>query len=413
MSDVKPSLSDLRIEDHARYRGSGRLGLWLVVVLVLAALGAAAWFWFRAPRAVPVRVATAAEAAANTGGGGPVLLNASGYVTARRRATVSSKMTGKVVEVLVEEGLAVKAGQVLARLDDTTLRRYLELAEAELAASRRTAAETEVRLKEAQRTLDRARALVRDGISGQAELDRAEAEVDALKARLELTREQVVVAERQVAVRRTDLDDTVIRAPFAGVAISKDAQPGEMVSPVSAGGGFTRTGISTIVDMASLEIEVDVNESFINRVAPGQKVEATLDAYPDWKIPSRVITIVPTADRQRATVLVRIGFDQLDPRILPDMGVKVAFLGAAQPAAAAAAAGQARPALTVPKAAIRTDQGQSIVFVVTGDRVERRAVRTGDAKGDSVEVVSGLTAGERVIIEGPPDLADGRTVIVR
>ena len=412
MTDGKPSLSDLRIEDHARYGGSGRLGLWLVIFLVLTALGAAAWIWFRAPRAVPVRVATVAVAAANPGGGGPVLLNASGYVTARRRATVSSKMTGKVVEVLVEEGLAVKAGQVLARLDDTTLRRYLELAEAELAASRRTAAETEVRLKEARQTLDRARALVRDGISGQAELDRAEAEVDALKARLELTREQVLVAERQVAVRQTDLDDTVIRAPFAGVAISKDAQPGEMVSPVSAGGGFTRTGISTIVDMASLEIEVDVNESFINRVTPGQKVEATLDAYPDWKIPSRVITIVPTADRQRATVLVRIGFDQLDPRILPDMGVKVAFLGAAQPAASAAT-GQARPALTVPKAAIRTDQGQSIVFVVTGDRVERRAVRTGDAKGDQVEVVSGLTAGERVVIEGPPDLADGRTVIVR
>jgi RND family efflux transporter MFP subunit len=196
------------------------------------------------------------------------------------------------------------------------------------------------------------------------------------------------------------------------VAISKDAQPGEMVSPVSAGGGFTRTGISTIVDMSSLEVEVDVNESFINRVTAGQKVEATLDAYPDWKIPSRVITIVPTADRQRATVLVRIGFEALDPRILPDMGVKVAFLGAAQPPTAVGAA-QARRALTVPKAAIRTDQGQSIVFVVAGDRVERRAVRTGDAKGDQVEVVSGLAAGERVVVEGPPDLADGRKVLVR
>ena len=193
-----------------------------------------------------------------------------------------------------------------------------------------------MRLKEARQTLDRARALVRDGIAGQAELDRAEAEVDALQARLELTREQVTVAERQVAVRRTDLDDTVIRAPFAGVALSKDAQPGEMVSPVSAGGGFTRTGISTIVDMSSLEIEVDVNESFINRVTPGQRVEATLDAYPDWRIPAHVITIVPTADRQKATVLVRIGFEQLDPRILPDMGVKVAFLGAVEPADAAA-----------------------------------------------------------------------------
>ena len=266
--------------------------------------------------------------------------------------------------MLVEEGMAVKAGQVLARLDDTTLRRYLELAEAELGASRRTAAETEVRLKEARQTLDRARALVKDGISGQADLDKAVAEADALSARLELTREQVTVAERQVAVRRTDLDDTVIRAPFAGIAISKDAQPGEMVSPVSAGGGFTRTGISTIVDMSSLEIEVDVNESFINRVTPGQKVEATLDAYPDWKVPSHVITIVPTADRQKATVLVRIGFEQLDPRILPDMGVKVAFLccgraggGAGARPRAAGRAERRDPDRPGPVGGVRRDRG--------------------------------------------------------
>ena len=409
MSQPKPSLGDLRIEDHARSGGSGRMGLGLLVIVLAAVAGAALWYWFRAPRAVPVRVASVVETGAASPSSGPAVLNASGYVTARRRATVSSKMTGKVVEVMVEEGMAVKAGQVLARLDDSTLRRYLELAEAELGASRGTAAETEVRLKEARQTLDRARALVRDGISGQADLDRAEAEVDALKARLELTREQVTVAERQVAARRADVDDTVIRAPFSGVALSKDAQPGEMVSPVSAGGGFTRTGISTIVDMSSLEIEVDVNESFINRVTPGQTVDATLDAYPDWRIPAHVITIVPTADRQRATVLVRIGFEKLDPRILPDMGVKVAFMGAPEPASTA----PARPRLTVPRAAIRTDQGQSIVFVVVEDWVERRAVRVGDARGDQVEIVSGLAAGDRVVVDGPPDLADGRKVIVR
>jgi HlyD family secretion protein len=409
MSDAKPSLSDLRIDDHSRHGGSGRTALWLLLVVIVAVAAAALWYWLRVPGAVPVRVVPVVDAGAGAEHGVPAVLNASGYVTARRRATVSSKMTGKVVEVHVEEGMAVKAGQVLARLDDTTLRRYLELAEAELAASRLTAAETEVRIKEARQTLERARALVRDGISGQADLDRAEAEVDALKARLELTREQVAVAERQVAVRRTDLDDTVIRAPFSGVAISKDAQPGEMVSPVSAGGGFTRTGISTIVDMSSLEIEVDVNESFINRVTPGQIVEATLDAYPDWRIPSHVITIVPTADRQKATVLVRIGFERLDPRILPDMGVKVAFMGAPGPASSAAA----RPALAVPRAAIRADQGQPIVFVVVGDRVERRAVRVGGAKGDNVEILSGLAAGERVVIDAPSELADGRKVLVR
>ena len=408
MDHDKPSLSDLRIEDHARYGGRGRVGLW-VLILAIAAVGAGlAWFWFRAPRAVAVRAAAVIESSGSRSGGAPTVLNASGYVTARRRATVSSKMTGKVVEIHVEEGMAVKQGQVLARLDDTTQRRYLDLAEAELVASRRQEAEIAVRLKEARQTLDRARALVRDGISGQADLDKAEAEVDAYQARLELTREQVTVQERQVGVRRTELDDTVIRAPFSGIAISKDAQPGEMVSPVSAGGGFTRTGISTIVDMASLEIEVDVNESYIHRVTAGQKVEATLDAYPDWRIPSHVIAIVPTADRQKATVLVRIGFEQLDARILPDMGVKVAFFGAPEATSAPRA-----PRLLVPRAAIRTDNGQSVAFVVLGDRVERRAVRTGDVRGDAIEVVSGLALGEQVVVEGPADLTDGRKITVR
>jgi len=407
MPNDKPSLSDLRIDDGSRSGGQARLGLWLTIAVVALAILAIVWAVFlRGPRPAQVKVATAVEAA--TSGGAPSVLNASGYVTARRRATVSSKVTGKVIEVHVEEGMAVRQGQVLARLDDTTSRRYLELAEAELAASRRNAAESEVRLKQAEVTLGRTRALVKDGVVGPADFDRDEAEVNALKARLDLYREQVAVSERQVALRRNDVDDAVIRAPFSGVAVSKDAQPGEMVSPVSAGGGFTRTGISTIVDMSSLEIEVDVNESYLNRVTPGQRVEATIDAYPDWKIPAHVITVVPTADRQKATVLVRIGFEKLDPRMLPDMGVKVAFLGADRPA-------ETKPALRllVPKAAVRNDQGQDVVFVVAGDHVERRVVRLGPAEGDSAVVTAGLTGGERVVIDGPPDLADGRKVEIR
>ncbi len=404
MSQDRPSLSDLRIEEHAREGGQYRAGARIFAFVLLAACGAAAWYGLRAPRPAAVRVAVVTEAA----GGAPPVLNASGYVTARRRATVSSKITGKVTGVYVEEGMAVKAGQVLARLDDSIPRRYLELAEAELAATRRQEAEVAVRLKEARQNLDRARALVADGIAGQAELDKAEAEADAYQARLALIREQVTVQERQVGVRRTELDDAVIRAPFSGIAISKDAQPGEMVSPVSAGGGFTRTGISTIVDMSSLEIEVDVNESYINRVAPGQAVEAVLDAYPDWRIPSHVIAIVPTADRQKATVLVRIGFERLDARILPDMGVKVAFLGAA-----GAGAANPAPRVQMPRSAVRTDHGQSVTFVVAGDRVERRAVRIGEARGDLIGVVSGLAAGEQVVVEGPADLADGRRIRIR
>jgi RND family efflux transporter MFP subunit len=366
-----------------------------------------AW-WLRRPQPAVVKVATVEEVGGARDGGPPAVLNASGYVTPRRRATVSSKITGKVIEVHVEEGMAVKHGQVLARLDDTVSRRYLELAEAELAAARRNAAETDVRLREAGLTLNRTRSLVKDGISGQADLDRAEAEVDALKARLDLSREQVNVSMAQVAVRRTEIDDMVIRAPFSGIAVSKDAQPGEMISPVSAGGGFTRTGICTIVDMSSLEIEVDVNESFINRVLPGQAVEATLDAYPEWRIPAHVIITVPTADRQRSTVLVRIGFEKLDPRILPDMGVKVAFLGAPEPVTASA-----RPRLVVPRVAVRKEGGQDIVFVVKDNTLERRAVRVGTTQGDKVDISTGLVAGERVVVDGPPGLSDGRVIEIK
>jgi RND family efflux transporter MFP subunit len=220
----------------------------------------------------------------------------------------------------------------------------------------------------------------------------------------------VAVADSQVALQQADLDNTIIRAPFSGIAISKDAQPGEMVSPVSAGGGFTRTGICTIVDMNSLEIEVDVNESYINRVRAKQDVTAVLDAYPDWQIPASVITMVPTADRQKATVLVRIGFKALDPRILPDMGVKVTFLRDAGDAADLPAA---QPVALVPKAAIRQDGDQAIVFVLAGDTVERRPVQTGGTDGDRLEVVAGLRAGERVVVAGPVTLQAGSLVVVK
>ena len=217
------------------------------------------------------------------------------------------------------------------------------------------------------------------------------------------------MAERQVALQQTSLDDTVIRAPFSGVAISKDAQPGEMVSPVSAGGGFTRTGISTIVDMRSLEIEVDVNESYINRVTTGQPVTAVLDAYPEWQIPGKVITTVPTADRQKATVLVRIAFNELDPRLLPDMGVKVTFLREQ----AAPTAAVTRPVALVPKVAIRTEGNANYVFVVRQDSVERRAVQTAGSDGDRVEVTAGLSAGDRVVLSPPATLAEGLRIVVK
>jgi RND family efflux transporter MFP subunit len=400
------SLEALRIDRSAR--GSGGVPAWVwAVVIVLLGAGVAAWFWMRAPRAIEVKVAVVEQPKA-IGAGGPAVLNASGYVVARRRATVSSRITGRVIEVLVEEGKPVRKDQVLARLDPTTAERGLALAQAELEATRRGVAENKVRLEQARLNLQRYRSLRADGIVNQSDLDNADTEVRAIEARLALWDEQVHVGERQVAVRQNDVADTVIVAPFSGVAISKDAQPGEMISPVSAGGGFTRTGICTIVDMSSLEIEVDVNESYINRVSPAQRVEATLDAYPDWRIPGKVITTVPAADRQKATVLVRIAFDKLDPRILPDMGIKVAFLGADTPAAMAAAP------VTIAKSAVRTDAGSQVVFVVAGDsRVERRALRLGPAKDDRIEVVSGLTPGEKIVLEPPAALKDGDRVVVK
>ena len=406
MANLKDELASLKI-DHGARAGSRRGGwLLIVVVAVLALAAGGGWFWTQRLQAAPVKTATVASASGPGTAAGAVL-NASGYVTARRRATVSSKVTGKVREIFVEEGKAVKKGQTLATLDDSQMRAGLEVARAQLAAAKSMAAEDEARLREADRQFNRLSQLVKEKVVGRAEVDTAEATVESLKARIALQHQQVQVAERQVTAQETDLADFIVRAPFDGIAISKDAQPGEMISPVSAGGGFTRTGICTIVDMSSLEIEVDVSETYINRVKPGQPVDAVLDAYPDWRIPAHVITTVPTADRQKATVRVRIGFDQLDPRILPDMGVKTSFLEERAPAEANA---PVRQKLLVAKAAVRTDNGQTIVFVVRDDRVERRAVKIGLEQGDQVEVISGLNTGERVVVEGHATLADGSRV---
>jgi RND family efflux transporter MFP subunit len=406
MADLASDLAALKIDREPESASSRTWVLWLVLLSILAAGGFLAWRSLRQVRPLQIQAATVTMRAAGTQA---AVLNASGYVTARRRATVSSKVTGKVIEVNVEEGMAVREGQILARLDDATARAGMALAEAQVEASRRAVVENEVRLTEATLQLGRVSELRRRGLATASELDGAQAAVDSTVARIAALRQQVAVAERQLDLQRTELDNMVIRAPFSGVAISKDAQPGEMVSPVSAGGGFTRTGISTIVDMRSLEIEVEVNESYINRVSPQQAVTAVLDAYPDWSIPGRVITTIPAADRQKATVLVRIAFDRLDPRILPDMGIKVTFLRAeaAEPATAR------QPTTLVPKSAIRTDAGVSVAFVIRGAVVERRAVQLGGADGERLEVRAGLQAGDRVVLSPPASLVDGATVVVQ
>lgn len=402
------ALDSLRIERNNEPGSPGPTPLykWIVIGALVLAVGVGLYALLR-DKAIEVETATAVQSSSG-GSGGAAVLNASGYVVARRQATVSSKVTGKVAEVLIEEGMAVKEGQLLARLDDTTTKPIYDLAQRQLEAARRNLNEVEVRVAEAERNLRRTEQLRKDRLVSELQLDQAQSEAAALNARLEALRSEVKVAEGTVRVRAQDLDDLMVRAPFTGVVVSKDAQPGEMVSPISAGGGFTRTGIATVVDMDSREIEVDVNEAFINRVKANQKTEAVLDAYPDWVIPSHVINIVPTADRQKATVRVRIAFDTLEPRILPDMGVKVSFLEDRQVEGTQAAA--ARPSVRIPAAAVIRDGDTSFVWRVQDGAIERVAVRTGGERDGQVEVLSGINPGDVVVAAPVEGLSEGAKV---
>ncbi len=401
MSQPPPSLDDLRIERRALPDSPTRTGPWLIVIALILVVGAIVW-WFARPRPLVVRTAMARAVA--TAAGDRTVLNASGYVTARRDATVSSKITGKVTEVLVEEGLHVKEGQTLARLDDTNVQASFQLARAQLAAADSALQESRVRLKEAEQELQRFAALTKSNAAAQSDFDHAEAAALAWRARLAQQQSELTVADRTVAIWQQQVDDTIIRAPFAGIVTSKNAQPGEMISPMSSG-GFTRTGICTIVDMESLEIEIDVNESYINRVAAGQPVEATLDAYAGWKIPCKVIAIIPTADRQKSTVRVRVGFDRLDPRILPEMAVKVAFRESGAVATTTADRG-----VIVPKSALLSQDGRDVIFVLQNGRAERRAVSVASSQDNEIVLSAGASAGEKIVADPPAGLTDGAAV---
>ncbi len=397
-------LEQLRIDrsGDGPSRARRRWVLALVAALVVA-VGVGAWFWTRpSPPAVQIAVARSA------GQGPAAVLDASGYVTARRQATVSAKITGKVTEVLIEEGMRVKEGDVLARLDDTEARAQMQLSQAQLTAARSQLAEVKAMLVQAERDFERQQELLRRQLIAEQTMDAARAQRDMFRARLSNLEEQVRVAQESVGVARVQLDNTEVRAPFSGVVVAKAAQPGEMISPISAGGGFTRTGIGTIVDMDSLEIQVDVNESFINRVTPGQSVEAILNAYPDWKIPGSVIAIIPTADRNKATVKVRVAIKLADPRIVPDMGVRVSFLSAPS----GSRDGKVVGGVLVPVQAVREDGKSAVVFVLVDGKVQRRTVSLGQSVGGERRVSSGLAEGDRVVLSPPASLRDGDAVKV-
>ena len=382
----------------------------IIGVTVAAALVAilVAWLLFK-PTYISVQTAAAKvlqDKAGNPAGGAARLLNASGYVVPRLQAVVSSKVTGKVKEVLVEEGMHVQAGQVLARLDDSTDLDQLNVAKSQLASSEAQEHQADVEHANAARDLERNRTLFARHLISQSDMDGSITKEASLQAAVDSAHEQAGVARNNLQLDQQLLDDTVIRSPFAGVVVSKDAQPGEMISPNSAGGGNTRTGIATVVDMSSLEIEVDVNEAYIGRVHPGQQVDAVLDAYPDWHIPSHVVSIIPTADRDKATVKVRVGFNKLDPRILPQMSIQVWFLG--DDTSAANAAPQVR--VQIPQAAVHKDGATPYVFVYADGRAERRAVKLGAETGSDVEVLAGVSGDERVIVQADKPLTDGARV---
>lgn len=403
-------LSSLKIHDSARSKSSAGkfLGIFAAVIGALVLIGGGVL-------ALRTRKPVVEVAAARAAGGTQEVtaLNASGYVTPRRRATVAAKITGRVTGVYFDEGNNVKEGQLLATLDDSDVQKALTSAKADRESSAAAVPDLQVQLRLAEIELKRTKDLFDAKVQTQEAVDTSSASVDSLKAKIALAKQQVLGADARIAEAQQAVDNCTIRAPFAGRIVSKDAQVGEMVSPISAGGGFTRTGIATIVDMKSNEIEVDVNEAYIAKVKEKQRVEARLDAYPDDKdkYMAHVRTVIPSADRQKATVKVRISFDKLDDKILPDMGVKVAFLEDEAPKKKDPNAVVAKA--IIPLSAVRKEGSSQYVLLVKNDALERRGVTLGAERGTDVEIMAGLNAGDNVVVKGPGDLKDGQGVEIK
>jgi RND family efflux transporter MFP subunit len=390
MSSTPPDLSRLRIhrEDKPQPPGS-RLWLWISLGALLVA--SLAWAALR-PRATEVQVATASAT-----GGGSVTgagITANGYVVARTKASVSAKVLGRLEFLGVSEGSHVRQGQVIARIESADH-------VAELRAARARTQQLRVESEKAARDFRRAEELSRRGVIPDVEKEGAEAQYRSLQAQLELARAQ----ERVAAV---NLDNTQIRAPFTGTVLRKDAEVGEIVAPSSAGGGLTRTAIVTMADLGTLEVEVDVNEAYIAQVRGGQSARITLDAYPDTSFTGRVRQVVPTADRQKATVLVKVAIVDRDPRILPEMGAKVEFSREEGTAAAIAVR-----RVMVPSAALAQAADGPKVWVVEQGKVSARSVDVGPVRGDQVEIRRGLSGGESVVLGPPAGLKEGARVRVK
>ena len=405
MSDNKPDhdlLHELRIDRAQRDDDESRPRWpWFVaaVIVVLIIVGGGAAFALRG-HAATVETTTAVAAASSSDA---AVLQATGYVVARREATVAAQIIGTLTQVLVEEGESVKKGQVLARIDDTQYIAQLSSAKAQYAAAQAGVVKARATLQQDRDNAARMNKMVTAGYVSKQDAEQANTQVAVDQAAQDAVVKQAAAAAANITLAEVNVGYTVIGAPFAGVVTVKDAEVGQIVSPYTVGGG----GIATIVDMNSLEVDVDVNETYISRVKPDMPVQAVLDAYPDWKIPAHVIAIIPSADKSKATVKVRIALDQKDPRIIPQMGVRVSFLEKKD------ANRKPLPGVLVPKSAIVQRDGKDVVFVVKDGRAERTAVTTGADFSDLKQVTQGLNASAEVVTTPPADLKDGEKVQVK
>ena len=395
-------LHELRIDRAQRDDDeSPRRWPWIVaaiVVIVIVAGGIAAF----ALRGHVATVATSTAVAAGSSSDAAVL-QATGYVVARRQAVVSAQIIGTLTGVSVEEGEHVTQGQVLARLDDTQYVAQLQAAEAQYSAAQAQVAKGRATLQQDFADAARLNAVVARGYVSKQAAQQAGTQVTTDRALLDAAVKQAAAAQANITLAKVNVGYTVIHAPFTGVVTVKDAEIGQIVSPYTVGGG----GIATIVDMNSLEVDVDVNETYISRVQPGMPVEAVLDAYPDWKIPAHVIAIIPSADKSKATVKVRIALDAKDPRIIPQMGVRVSFLEKTGKGA------KPLPGVLVPKSAIVQRGGKDVVFVVSNGHLQQTPVTAGADFSDLKQVTHGLSAGAEVVTAPAAGLKDGEKVQVK
>jgi RND family efflux transporter MFP subunit len=405
MNETSHDLSRLRIDRDRPPPAVGHALRWSVIITVVAAALVVAFFLMLRARGGPTVEVAVAQLVGAGGGGASTGVTANGYVVARTQASVSSKITGRLEYLGVEEGSVVERGQIIARLESADYAAALAQREAEEGTARASLLEAEAERDQLQRDVTRSRDLRARGLASDQETEQLEMQLATAEARVNRVRAQLEAAAAAVGVARANLENTYIRAPFSGTVLRKDAEVGEVVAPAVTGGGLTRGAVVTMADLETLEVEVDVNEAYIARIRNGQPASIKLDAYPDTSFRGRVRQVVPTADRQRATVEVKVSILDKDARILPEMGGTIEFL---EEESNVQAAGPAR--VFVPAAAVRDDAGRQIVWVVADGRARRRDVEAGPVTGERREIRSGVAAGDQVVVAGHEGLEDGARV---